>query len=90
MNLENIKLNYPYRYADLCYAVGEEPVGGKSRIVQFDKWKKRFDWRTEGTTTDKRYIVTKIYKQVEINTRYEIDGKIFESRQEAEEYRKSL
>lgn len=90
MNLENIKLNYPYRYADLCYAVGEEPVGGKSRIVQFNKWRKHFEYETQGTTTDKRYIVTKIYKQVEINTRYEVEDKIFQTLTEAEEYRKSL
>lgn len=90
MDLTNIKLNYQYTYTGLCLVLGEYPMGGNSRLVQFERWSKYFEWRTEGSTRARRFIVTKIYKQIPINPCYEIDGKIFNSLKEAEEYRKSL
>lgn len=88
MDLTNIKVNRHYTYTGLCLALGEYPQGGQARINQFKKWKKHFEWRTEGSTRDKQFIITKIYAPIE--TYYKVNDKVFTNKQEAEEYRKSL
>lgn len=87
-NLNQIKLNHKYRYIDLCYMFGENPCDGNSRIAQLKNWSKHFEWHTEGKTTATRFIITKVYKQ--IKNLYEVEGLIFNTRKEAEEYARSL
>lgn len=90
MKLDNITLNYEYRYAELCDRLGESPARGQSQVLQYERWSKYFEWHAVGYTTARRFIITKIYKQMPINTCYEVDGKIFNTLKEADEYRKSL
>lgn len=88
--VQELKLNHEYTYEKLCNALGEERVKGTLFYAQKERWSKYFEWQVKGRTTARRFIVTKIYKQMPINTCYEIDGKIFNSLKEADDYRKSL
>ena len=85
-----LKLNHRYTYQELCNELGEERVNGTTLYNQRKNWSKYFEYHIEGNTTAKRYIITKIYRQVPIRTLYEVEGVLFDTLQEAEEYRKSL
>ena len=86
--VKELKVGEKYKYWELCGKFDEEEVRGRSRMIQLDKWRRFFSWHSEGKTKACYFVIDKIYKEVE--TRYEVEGKLFNNRSEAEEYAKSL
>ena len=86
MKLEDIQIGYPYTYSELCTVLEEEELRGTSFYNQQKRWKDKFMFLCVGNTKSRRFIVTKILPP--INTLYEVEGKLFTSREEAEEYRR--
>lgn len=64
MNTDELKLNKPYKYAELCEML-EEPKtqGGRNRKLQLERWATYFEFEKKGQT----YIVTKLKKPPLIN-----------------------
>ncbi|WVR22076.1 MAG: hypothetical protein [Malazfec virus 1] len=85
--IEELEVGKKYKYWELCYIFDENEMRGKSRIVQFNRWRKFFSWHSEGKTKACYFVIDKIHKKVE--TRYEVDGVLFDSRDEAEKYARS-
>lgn len=64
MNTDELKLNKPYKYADLCEIVAEPKTqGGRNRKLQLERWATYFEFEKKGQT----YIVTKFKKPPLIN-----------------------
>lgn len=86
--VKHLQVGEKYKYKTLCRHFGESEVRGKGRGLQLARWKKYFQWHTEGKTQACYFIIDKIYAP--IRTLYEVEGVLFDTLQEAEEYRKSL
>lgn len=64
MKTDELKLNKPYKYADLCEVVAEPKTqGGRNRKLQLERWATYFEFEKKGQT----YIVTKLKKPPLIN-----------------------
>lgn len=64
MKTNELKLNKPYKYADLCEILAEPKTqGGRNRKLQLERWATYFDFKRQGQT----YIVTKLKKPPLIN-----------------------
>lgn len=64
MKTDELKLNKPYKYADLCEVVAEPKTqGGRNRKLQLERWATYFEFEKKGQT----YIVTKLQKPPLIN-----------------------
>lgn len=64
MKTNELKLNKPYKYADLCEILAEPKTqGGRNRKLQLERWATYFDFEKKGQT----YIVTKLKKPPVIN-----------------------
>lgn len=64
MNTDELQLNKPYKYADLCEILAEQKTqGGRNRKLQLERWATFFDFEKKGQT----YIVTKLKKPPLIN-----------------------
>lgn len=64
MNTDELQLNKPYKYADLCEIVAEQKTqGGRNRKLQLERWLTYFEFEKKGQT----YIVTKLKKPPLIN-----------------------
>lgn len=64
MKTDELKLNKPYKYADLCEVVAEPKTqGGRNRKLQLERWATYFYFEKKGQT----YIVTKLKKPPVIN-----------------------
>lgn len=64
MNTDELKLNKPYKYAELCEIVAEPKTqGGRNRKLQLERWLTYFEFEKKGQT----YIVTKLKKPPLIN-----------------------
>lgn len=64
MNTDELKLNKPYKYAELCEIVAEQQThGGRNRKLQLERWATYFEFEKKGQT----YIVTKLKKPPLIN-----------------------
>lgn len=88
--VNELELNHKYTYEELCCLLDEERVHGTTLYNQRKRWSQYFEWRTEGKTTATRFIITKIYKEIKVETVYRVDDKVFTSIREAEQYAKSL
>lgn len=65
MNTDELKLNKPYKYAELCEILAEPKTqGGRNRKLQLERWLTYFEFEKKGQT----YIVTKLKKPPLINT----------------------
>ena len=84
--MNDLILNFPYTYSELCSILGEEEKRGTSFYNQQRAWKNKMNFHCIGNTKSRRFIVTKILSP--ITTLYEVEGKLFTSREEAEEYRR--
>ena len=84
--MNDLILNFPYTYSELCSILGEEEKRGTSFYNQQKAWKNKMNFHCIGNTKSRRFIVTKILPP--IATLYEVEGKLFTSREEAEEYRR--
>ena len=84
--MNDLILNFPYTYSELCSILGEEEKRGTSFYNQQRAWKNKMNFHCIGNTKSRRFIVTKILPP--ITTLYEVEGKLFTSREEAEEYRR--
>lgn len=64
MNTDELKLNKPYKYAELCEML-EEPKtqGGRNRKLQLERWATYFEFKRQGQT----YIVSKLKNPPLIN-----------------------
>lgn len=64
MKTDELKLNKPYKYIDLCKTLVEPKTqGGRNRKLQLERWATYFDFEKKGQT----YIVTKLKKPPLIN-----------------------
>lgn len=64
MNTDELKLNKPYKYAELCEILAEQKTqGGRNRKLQLERWATYFEFEKKGQT----YIVTKLKKPPLIN-----------------------
>ena len=64
MNTDELKLNKPYKYAELCEILAEPKTqGGRNRKLQLERWLTYFEFEKKGQT----YIVTKLKKPPLIN-----------------------
>lgn len=64
MNTDELKLNEPYKYIDLCKTLAEPKTqGGRNRKLQLKRWATYFEFEKKGQT----YIVTKLKKPPLIN-----------------------
>lgn len=64
MNTDELKLNKPYKYAELCEILAEPKTqGGRNRKLQLERWLTYFEFEKKGQT----YIVTKLKKLPLIN-----------------------
>lgn len=64
MNTDELKLNKPYKYAELCEILAEQKTqGGRNRKLQLERWLTYFEFEKKGQT----YIVTKLKKPPLIN-----------------------
>lgn len=64
MNTDELKLNKPYKYIDLCKTLAEPKTqGGRNRKLQLERWATYFEFEKKGQT----YIVTKLKKPPLIN-----------------------
>lgn len=64
MKIDELKINEPYKYADLCEILAEPKTqGGRNRKLQLERWATYFDFEKKGQT----YIVTKLKKPPIIN-----------------------
>lgn len=64
MNTDELKLNKPYKYAELCEILAEPKTqGGRNRKLQLERWLTYFEFKRQGQT----YIVTKLKKPPLIN-----------------------
>jgi hypothetical protein len=64
MNTDELKLNEPYKYIDLCKTLAESKTqGGRNRKLQLKRWATYFEFEKKGQT----YIVTKLKKPPLIN-----------------------
>lgn len=64
MKTDELKLNKPYKYADLCEVVAEPKTqGGRNRKLQLERWATYFEFEKKGQT----YTVTKLKKPPLIN-----------------------
>ena len=86
--VKELEVGRKYKYWELCHIFDESEMRGKSRINQLNRWRRFFSWHSEGKTKACYFVIDKIYKEVE--TRYEVEGKLFNNRSEAEEYAKTL
>lgn len=64
MKTNELKLNKPYKYADLCEILAElKTQGGRNRKLQLERWATYFEFEKKGQT----YTVTKLKKTPLIN-----------------------
>lgn len=64
MNTDELKLNEPYKYIDLCKTLAEPKTqGGRNRKLQLKRWATYFEFEKKEQT----YIVTKLKKPPLIN-----------------------
>ena len=84
--MNDLILNFPYTYSELCHILGEEEKRGTSFYNQQRAWKNKMNFHCIGNTKSRRFIVTKILPPIIVL--YEVEGKLFTSREEAEEYRR--
>ena len=64
MNTGELKLNKPYKYAELCEIVAEQQTqGGRNRKLQLERWATYFEFEKKGQT----YTVSKLKKPPLIN-----------------------
>ena len=64
MNTDELKLNEPYKYIDLCKTLAEPKTqGGRNRKLQLKRWATYFEFEKKRQT----YIVTKLKKPPLIN-----------------------
>lgn len=64
MKTDELKINKPYKYAELCEMLAEPKTqGGRNRKLQLERWATYFDFEKKGQT----YIVTKLKKTPIIN-----------------------
>lgn len=64
MKTDELQLNKPYKYADLCEILAETKTqGGRNRKLQLERWLTYFEFEKKGQT----YIVTKLKKPPLIN-----------------------
>lgn len=64
MNIDELKLNKPYKYIDLCKTLAEPKTqGGRNRKLQLERWATYFEFEKKGQT----YIVSKLKNPPLIN-----------------------
>lgn len=64
MNTDELQLNKPYKYAELCEILQEPKTqGGRNRKLQLERWLTYFEFEKKGQT----YIVSKLKKPPLIN-----------------------
>lgn len=64
MNTDELKLNKPYKYIDLCKTLSEpQTQGGRNRKLQLERWATYFEFEKKGQT----YIVSKLKNPPLIN-----------------------
>lgn len=64
MNTDELKLNKPYKYAELCEILAEQKTwGGRNRKLQLERWATYFEFEKKGQT----YTVSKLKKPPLIN-----------------------
>lgn len=64
MNTDELKLNKPYKYAELCEILAEQKTwGGRNRKLQLERWATYFEFKKKGQT----YTVSKLKNPPLIN-----------------------
>ena len=88
--MNNLILNYEYTRGELCAVLGEEEEQGRRWYSQQARWKQMFEFYCIGTTRDRKYVITRILPPISTVTIYEVNGKTFNTYEEADKYRREV